>query len=89
VLFFGLLLAAIPFILPIASWVAARRTRARVEELSRTISDQQAAIDRLSTQLGQLRREGRTAEPAGREDVAAAATATAGPPCPCRCQLRQ
>jgi uncharacterized membrane protein len=82
VLFFGLLLAAIPFILPIASWVAARRTRARVEELSRTISDQQAAIDRLSTQLGQLRREVRTAEPAGREDVTAAAAATAGPAAP-------
>src|SRR6476469_3948944 len=47
-LFFGLLLAAIPFILPIASWVAARRTRARVEELSRTIRDQQSAIDTLS-----------------------------------------
>jgi len=57
VLVFGLLLAAIPFILPIASWVASRRTRARVEELSRTVRDQQVAIDRLSTLVGELRRE--------------------------------
>ena len=59
VLFFGLLLAAIPFVLPIASWVAARRTRSRVEELSRIVTDQQTAIDRLSGLVGELRREAR------------------------------
>ena len=62
VLLFGLLLAAIPFVLPIASWVAARRTRSRVEELSRTISEQQSAIEKLSVQIAQLKREARTAE---------------------------
>jgi len=60
VLLFGLLLAAIPFVLPIASWVAARRTRSQVEELSRTIREQQSAIDRLSLQIAQLKREART-----------------------------
>jgi uncharacterized membrane protein len=71
VLFFGLLLAAIPFILPIASWVAARRTRALVEELSRTIREQQLAIDALSIQIGRLNRDGRTA-PVPRETTAVA-----------------
>ena len=59
-LLFGLLLAAIPFVLPIASWVAARRTRSHVEELSRTIREQQSAIERLSIQIAQLKREART-----------------------------
>jgi len=55
---FWLLLAAIPFVLPIASWVAARRTRARVEELSRTIRDQQAArswrMQKTNTESGKV-----------------------------------
>jgi uncharacterized membrane protein len=73
VLVFGLLLAAIPFVLPIASWVASRRTRARVEELSGTIRDQQVTIDRLSTLVGELRREPRTSHGAARPaDLAAA-----------------
>ena len=76
---FWLLLAAIPFVLPIASWVAARRTRARVEELSRTIRDQQDAIDRLSTQLGQLKREARVQQPVAREASASAADGVAPP----------
>lgn len=77
---FWLLLAAIPFVLPIASWMAARRTRALVEELSRTVRDQQDAIERLSTQVGQLRREARAHEPVAR-DAAAGAVA---PPAPSR-----
>src|SRR5436190_8708228 len=65
VLIFGLLLAAIPFVLPIASWVAARRTRARVEELSRTIRDQQSTIETLSIQIAQIKRETRPVDAAG------------------------
>lgn len=80
-LFFGLLLAAIPFVLPIASWVAARRTRSRVAELSRAIQDQQAAIERLSTLVGELRREARAAQPASRAPEKRAAEA-GSPPAP-------
>ena len=78
-LLFALLLAAIPFILPIASWVAARRTRTRVEELSRMIRDQQSAIDILSGQIAQLKREARTARTTEREEAAASADAVAPP----------
>src|SRR6188768_835920 len=60
--------------------MAARRTRALVEELSRTVRDQQDAIERLSTQVGQLRREARAHEPVAR-DAAAGAVA---PPAPSR-----
>ncbi len=78
-LFFGLLLAAIPFVLPIASWVAARRTRARVEELSRTIRDQQSTIDALSIQITQLKREVRTADAAGQSTSPPAHSTPAAP----------
>lgn len=83
-LVFGLLLAAIPFVLPIAAWVAARRTRARVEELSRTIRDQQLAMDRLSTLVGELRREAlalqATARTADHATTGEVATPAASPP---------
>src|SRR5580765_4039303 len=78
VLLFGLLLAAIPFVLPIASWVAARRTRSHVEELSRTIREQQSAIDRLSLQIAQLKREARTGPEAAPEPHKRAEDTTAG-----------
>ncbi len=83
-LLFGLLLAAIPFVLPIASWVAARRTRARVDDLSRTIRDQQIAIDRLSTLVGELRRQGAASPPSPRaaDRPAADPSATPAPPVP-------
>ena len=74
---FWLLLAAIPFVLPIASWVSAWRTRTRVDELSRTIRDQQSAIDALSIQIAQLKREARSAQPTAQEPAAAADGATA------------
>ena len=76
-LFLGLLLAAIPFVLPIASWVAGRRTRARVEELSRTIRDQQSAIDTLSIQIAQLKREARPARAPDGDSAPSAAEVSA------------
>ncbi len=76
---FWLLLAAIPFVLPIASWVASRRTRARVEELSRAIRDQQATIETLSIQIAQLKRETRTTRAAQAET---SADAEVTPPAP-------
>ena len=56
-LLLGLLVAAIPFVLPIASWVSARRTRRLVEELAATLDEQGRTIDGLKAQLAQLRRQ--------------------------------
>ena len=56
-LVFGLFLAAI------ASWVSVRRIRSRLEDLSHTIEDQQAAIEGLITQVAQLRRQTREPVP--------------------------
>jgi hypothetical protein len=53
----GLFLAAIPFVLPIASWVSARRTRRLVEELAASLDEQGKTIDGLKAQLAQLRRQ--------------------------------
>ena len=55
-LVFGLFLAAI------ASWVSVRRIRARLEDLSHTIEDQQTAIEGLIAQVEQLRRQTREAQ---------------------------
>ena len=41
-LFLAVIVAAIPFILPIASWVSARRTRARVNQLSDALAQQRS-----------------------------------------------
>ncbi len=56
-LLLGLLVAAIPFVLPIASWVSGRRTRRLVEELATTLDEQGRTIDGLKAQLAQLRRQ--------------------------------
>ena len=65
---------ALPFVLPIASWVSARRTRARMTALEQLVSEQTAALERLSARLQELRQEMRTtAEPVAREQRAPAA----------------
>ena len=79
-LFLGLLLAAIPFVLPIASWVASRRTRAQLAELSRTIRDQQSTIDTLSIQIAQLKREARVSRAPEPERVRTTPEVPASPP---------
>ena len=56
-LLLGLLVAAIPFVLPIASWVSGRRTRRLVEELATALDEQGRTIDGLKAQLAQLRRQ--------------------------------
>ncbi|MEP6919110.1 MAG: DUF2339 domain-containing protein, partial [Acidobacteriota bacterium] len=53
----GLLLAALPFVLPIVSWVSARRTRARVAELSEIVAKQSVSIGELNAQVATLRRQ--------------------------------
>ena len=63
-LFLLLLALAVPFILPIASWVSARRTRSRVDDLEAIVSEQREAIERLSKRLVELKRELREPETA-------------------------
>ena len=54
---FGLALVAVPFILPILSWVSSRNTRARVDGLEKTVADQDRTIDALKAQIAQLRKD--------------------------------
>jgi uncharacterized membrane protein len=51
-------LLAVPFVLPIISWVMARRARARVDELEDRIAQQDERITRLSNQLALLKKDG-------------------------------
>ena len=55
---FGLLLLAIPFVLPIISWVMARRARQRIDELDARIALQDDRITTLSNQITLLKKEG-------------------------------
>ena len=67
----GLLLVAIPFVLPIAAWVSARRSRARLEALEKTVELQQAQLEALRTRLATARVD--PADPARPVTPAAAA----------------
>ena len=51
----GLILLAVPFVLPLALWGALYRTRTRLAMLEETVSEQKEALARLSAQLAQLR----------------------------------
>ena len=69
-----LLALALPFVLPIASWVSARRTRARVAALESVVAEQTAALERLSARLLELGREIKpAAAPMAREQTATSA----------------
>jgi uncharacterized membrane protein len=57
----GLVLLSIPFVLPIVSWVYARGTRTRVEQLEAALEQQKDSVERLTARLVELRREMRTA----------------------------
>ena len=54
----GLILLAIPFVLPIAGWVSASRLRRRVTAIETVVLDLSAAIDRLHADLLHLREAG-------------------------------
>jgi uncharacterized membrane protein len=54
----ALALLAIPFVLPLISWIMARRVRQRVDELEERIVQQDERITRLTNQLTQLKKEG-------------------------------
>jgi len=47
----GLFLLSIPFVLPIAGWVSARRTRRRVAALESVVLRQEEEIERLVSRL--------------------------------------
>ena len=61
---FVLALLAVPFVLPIISWVMARRARQRIDELEARIAQQDERITRLTTQLTQLKKDGVAPQPA-------------------------
>ncbi len=54
-LFLALIALGVPFVLPIVSWVSARRTRARLETVEKLLTDQAAAIRRLEGLVGSSR----------------------------------
>jgi hypothetical protein len=56
-LLFGLVLALVPLVLPIAAWVSAVRTRGRVSRLEATVDAQQATIDLLTNRIRVLQRD--------------------------------
>jgi uncharacterized membrane protein len=56
-LLIGLVLALVPFVMPIVAWVSARRTRARVAELELAVDAQKATIDLLADRVQALQRE--------------------------------
>jgi hypothetical protein len=73
---FGVLLLAVPLVLPIALWVALYRTRTRLVRLEQALEEQRDVLNRLSGQLAQL-----SARPAtGQPQPAAAAPAAETPP---------
>jgi hypothetical protein len=71
----ALSLLAIPFVLPIISWVMTRRVRRRVDDLEQRIVQQDDRILRLTVQLAKLKKEGVAPETA----TAPAPAATAPP----------
>ena len=84
-LFLLLLSLAVPFILPIAAWVSARRTRSRVADLEAVVAEQREAIERLSKRILELKRDQREAPGALAVQQPAVAPAPApGPDAPRR-----
>ena len=57
ILFFALILLAVPFVLPIVAWVSARRTRTRLETLLRVVESQEREIDELRSRVNQWSRD--------------------------------
>lgn len=53
----GLAILAIPFVLPIISWLMARRVRVRVDELAARVAEQDERILTLTNQLANLKKD--------------------------------
>ena len=63
-LLLGLIAVGIPFVLPIASWISARRTRARLHALESVVEEQATTIRRLEALVTAARKAAAaTAEP--------------------------
>ena len=79
-------LLAVPFVLPIISWVMARRARQRVDELEDRIAQQDERITRLSNQLASLKKDVGpapvAAQPVAPPPVVPKAPAVVAPPPP-------
>jgi uncharacterized membrane protein len=57
VIFFGLLLLAVPFLLPVISFVGQSRLRRRIDALDEALGRQQASIDEIAGRLRELRKQ--------------------------------
>ena len=79
ILFFALILLAVPFVLPIVAWVSARRTRTQLETLLRVVESQEKEIDELRSRMTQLSREA-SAAPQPAQQPAAPAPAVRSEP---------
>jgi uncharacterized membrane protein len=78
----ALALLSVPFLLPIISWLIARKTRARVEDLEAKLARQEERLDALTLQFKKLK-ESAFAPPTAEElrrDKPAAAVSGAPPP---------
>jgi uncharacterized membrane protein len=75
----ALVIAAVPFVLPVVSWFSARRTRRLVDELAAALDEQGRSIEALKGELTQLRRQAAQVPAAPSEDRRASAGPAAGP----------
>jgi hypothetical protein len=75
-------IASIPFLLPIITWLSSRNTRSRVADLERLVERQQAEIDGLTKHLSQLRRDWSAEKPRAPEMPAAGAPGASAPGVP-------
>jgi len=73
----GVLVLAVPFVLPIALWVALYRTRTRLVLLEEALNEQREVLNRVSGQLAQL-----NARPAAAQPEPVAAVPLVEPPRP-------
>ena len=74
---FAIVVLAVPFVLPIALWVALYRTRTRITLLEEALEEHKQTVERLSTIVAQQRAEG---GPAARVPAAAPAADTVRQP---------
>ena len=74
---FAIVVLAVPFVLPIALWVALYRTRTRITLLEGALEEHKQTVERLSTIVAQQRAEG---GPAARVPAAAPAADTVRQP---------
>ena len=82
--FLALIAVGIPFVLPIASWVSVRRTRARLHALESVVEEQATTIRRLEALVTAARKSAAAAAAPGAE---APAVVPLAPPSPATTQV--